>query len=260
MKNLVFILLFISVTAAYGQVETPPDTIPSLKKDLKQPNDRLNQYLDIAPVDIKEGLTDSPIDTHTPLQYNEINSLRLNIPPLNEYTGPPLTPSLLTRDPFVNDYSFYSGHSISDNAWWSSSSVQKTYPGLGAIRTVNFTVSYQPASWLVVSGGAYGSKYNHNLGLDGKRMFNDIGAYGSLKFILHDRIRLNAYGQYSAYGDKNGIRGPMMNMYPQTYYGGSIELKITEKFGVEGGVIRELNPLNGKWENRTFVAPVFYGK
>ena len=109
--------------------------------------------------------------------------------------------------------------------------------------------------WLVVSAGPYGAKYN----LFGAT-YNDVGVNGAVKFILHDRIRLNGYGQYSVNGDRNGVAGPLMNMYPQTYYGGTIEVKITKNFGIEGGVIRELNPFNGKWVNRPYFAPVFYTK
>jgi len=252
MKNLVFILLFAIPAMAHSQTESPFDTIHPLKKESLQLNEKLDRYLDLSPSNDKNNQLKSKASLYETMQLDDKKSIDLNLPPLNIYTGPPLESNTFTRNPFANDYSYYSGLGISDEAWLTSSSIQATYPTLGAIRSVNLHLNYQPAGWVVFSGGPYGAKYNL-----GGNAYNDVGVNGSLKFILHDRIRLNGYGQYSV--NKN-VQGPMMGMYPQTYYGGSVELKITEKFGVEGGVIRELNPFNGKWVNRTFIAPVFYAK
>lgn len=256
MKNLIFILLLVISATAYSQTENPLDSIKPLKKESLRPNEKLNRYLDLEAPDNKSSISDPKLSTHEQQKNtNEIKNINLNLPPLDVYIGPPLESNTFTRNPFANDYSYYSGLGISNQLWMSSSSIQKTYPTLGAIRNVNLQLNYQPTDWLIISGGPYGAKYNLN-----GNSFNDVGANGNVKFILHDRIRLNGYGQYSVNGKRNNIHGDMIGMFPQTYYGGSIELKITEKFGVEGGVIRELNPFNGKWENRTFFAPVFYTK
>jgi len=239
--------------------ETPTDSLPPLKKEKLKLDEKLDYYLrpDIQSdkkQDNNNFLNPGPLKFESQQkEEKKENKIDLKLSPLDIYTGPPVESNTFTRYPFINDYRFSSGMSLSDDTWLTTSSVQNTYPSLGAIRALNAHFHYQPLDWLSVSGGPYAAKYN----LMG-HSFNDIGANANLKFILHDRIRLNAYGQYSVYGDKNMIHGPMMNMFPQTFYGGSIEVKITEKFGVEGGVIRELNPWNGKWENRTFIAPVFY--
>jgi hypothetical protein len=49
-------------------------------------------------------------------------------------------------------------------------------------------------------------------------------------------------------------------MYPQTSYGGSVEFKVTDSWGVMTGMEREFDPFRGKWVNRPFIFPVFYGK
>ncbi|MBB4036116.1 hypothetical protein GGR21_002017 [Dysgonomonas hofstadii] len=261
MKNLIFIMLVVSIPfyAQTQKEETPKDSLPPLKKENLKLNEKLDYYLKLDNEPDKKleknNIFNSDIPEFEPLQKNESKKKEFDpkLPPLDIYTGPPLESNTFSRNPFINDYRFNSGMDISYNAWLSTSSMQNTYPSLGAVRMLNANFNYQPLDWLVISGGPYAAKYN----LMGNS-YNDIGANGNLKFILHDRIRLNTYGQYSVYGDKNMIHGPMMNMFPQTYYGGSIEVKITEKFGVEGGIIRELNPFNGKWENRPFFAPVFY--
>lgn len=270
MKNLLFILLIstLSATLAFGQTESVQDSIPPQeKKELKESNNKLNHYLDI---DIKENETKDifkhqvgdSLREKSVLQNTELtlHDFTFNLPPIDVRREPPLEPSPIIHNPFINDYTFSSGQILANNLWISTNSTLKTLPSIGANRIINVNFNYQPTNWLIISGGVYGAKYNHIYGGSFLRKdFNDIGANSRLKFILHDRISLNAFGQYSVYGEKNRVGGPMMHMYPHTYYGGSIEVKVTDKFGVEGGVVRELNPFNGKWENRLFIAPVFYG-
>ncbi|MBK5722216.1 hypothetical protein JGH11_15175 [Dysgonomonas sp. Marseille-P4677] len=266
MKNLFYILLFIISTSAYGQTEIPKDSFPPLKKGNLDLNESLDNYLNFNNKnETGYKFQNKIVSDYEALREKGVNKVMdLKFPPIDVYLGPPLESNEFTRFPFANDYSYYSGYTFSDNMWITSSSIQNTYPSLGAVRSIGMNFNYQPLDWLRISAGPYGSKYNFiNLyNNDNNRMghYNDVGVSGALKFILHDRIRLNAYGQYSVYGGRNGVQGPMMNMYPQTYYGGTIELKITEKFGIEGGVIRELNPFNGKWVNRPYFAPVFYTK
>ncbi len=272
MKKLLFALFFISLPFYAQQKEVAQDSLPELKKSLPKMNEKLENYLKLDEnITFKQEKSIlSPDYTYSePLIKKEKKEIDLKIPPLDIYTGPPLESNTFTRYPFANDYTFNSGMKISDNMWISTSSSQNTYPTLGAVRKINMNLNYQPFERLIISGGTYGAKYTlgestfnfyegghpSNFGINA---YNDVGATGSIKFILHDRIRLNAYGQYSAFGEKNGLRGPMIDMFPQTFYGGTIEVKITEKFGVEGGVIRELNPFNGKWVNRPYFAPVFY--
>ncbi len=255
MRKLVFILLIVITTAVYSQTEVPKDSFPPLKKETLNLDEKLDNYLRF---DSQTGASSfSTVNTpnYQPLQKEELKMSNIYIPPLDVYVGPPLENNSFTSYPFANDYSFYSGYPISDQTWLTSSSIQSGYPTLGAVRSVNLNFNYQPADWLVISAGPYGAKYN----LYGNQ-YNDVGVNGAVKFILHDRIRLNGYGQYSVNSDRNRVQGPMMGMYPQTFYGGTIEVKLTNKFGIEGGVIRELNPFNGKWVNRPYFAPVFYTK
>lgn len=254
MKYLVFTLLFIVLPGiTFGQSEQLKDSFPPLKKPPIQYNEKLETYLRLDNSLVSKPLSNSTIFQNT--QNEGIKPIELNLPPLEVYTGPPLESNTFTRNPFANDYSFNSGAVISNRTWLTSFSKQSTYPTLGAVRNVGVNFHYMPLDWLVLSTGTYASKSNL-----GGHSFNDAGLSGSAKFIINDRIRLNAYGQYSANGGKNGVQGPMMGMYPQTFYGGTIEVKITEKFGIEGGVVRELNPFNGKWVNRPVISPVFYTK
>jgi hypothetical protein len=268
MKKLVFILLMAISVTTYSQTEVPKDSFPPLKKMPLLPNEKIDKYLDFNTTDSKESFSSPATLNLEPLRgKEESEAIEMKLSTPDVYMGPPLESNTFTRYSFANDYSFYSGYLINDNTWISTSSVQNTYPTLGAERTVRMHMNYQPFDRMLVSGGAYASKYNIEHPYEGmqspaftQRALNDAGVTGAVKFILHDRIRLNAYGQYSVNQKENGVQGPMMGMFPQTYYGGTIEVKLTQKFGIEGGVIRELNPFNGKWVNRPYLAPVFYAK
>lgn len=263
MKNLLFtLLLSVSVLSSYAQSDAKKDSIPIIKEELKQPNEKLNHYLNIEDnphTDKSSDIFTNSLNIKPTLGETEMKTFDFTTPALREPSSPPMTLSPLIHNPFANDYKFSSGLGLADNVWISTSSGHTTYPTLGENRVINANLNYRPANWLIISGGVYGAKYSHIYGGLQNRYYNDVGANAHVKFIVHDRIRFNVFGQYSAYGDKNRISGPMMHMYPQTYYGGSIEVKVTDKFGVEGGLIRELNPFNGKWVNRPFIAPVFYG-
>lgn len=250
MKNLIVILLLALSPTLYAQTGTPEDTVRGLKKEPLKFNEKLDNYLK---PDYSPGSEKTTRPAYAPLKVETEDRKELKLPPLNVYTGPPLENNTFTRLQFLNDYSFRSGMVLSDRAWLSSYSAQTGYPTLGAVRTVSLNFNYQPTDWLTIGAGPYGSKYNfygfHN---------NDVGVNGSIKFKLTDRISINGYGQYSVFADHNKVYGPMMNMFPSTYYGGTLELKLTDKFGIEGGIMRELNPFTGKWENRPYFAPVFY--
>jgi hypothetical protein len=255
MKIPVIIFLLAASAAAYSQTETPKDSFPPLKKESLKLNERRDNYLQFNSSDAEQSKTRESLYYPATNDNTKDKSPQLNFPPLDVYLGPPLESNTFTAYPFANDYSFRSGYAISNGMWLSSSSSYSTYPLIGATRDVGINFNWRPIDWLAVSAGPYGAKYN----LFGAT-YNDVGVSGAVKFILTDRIRLNGYGQYSANGNRNGVAGPLMNMYPQTYYGGTIEVKITRNFGVEGGVIRELNPFSGKWVNRPYIAPVFYTK
>lgn len=269
MKRIVFVLLLIiAVFRVYGQEKMPNDSTSRMKQLLAKPaNERLNNYLQMdapQPMD-----TIFRLDIITPLQKPAPKPIDFVVPPLNTYVGPPLTTDYVLNPhfPYADNYTYAGLWGISDRAWATSLSTNNRYPSIGRMRSVDIQLNYKLTDWMYVSGGAYASKYavdasiykaytmrndNHTTHL------NDWGVNSSMKFILSDRVRFNAYGQYSINADKNKLGGPLMDMYSQTYYGGTIEVKITDKFGIEGGMLRELNPFTGKWVNKPIIMPVFY--
>lgn len=256
-KIYVIFTIFLFSTSIYAQQENKKD---SISIDKEHP---LHKFQDLK-------LPDSiRVDLETEQDYKAdaqelhrrevfVRSLMFLAPEL--YQGPIADPLLamgykskvLT---FTQDYSFDNVHQLEEDIQLQTNSSKRTYSELGVINAIQANVYYQPFDWLTMSGGVYASKYSI-----WNKHYNDMGFNASMRFKLHDRIYLRAHGMYSINSnDKKRFYPPSaIGLYPQTYFGGGIEFKVTEKFGVEGGMIRELNPMNGKWQNRPYIMPIFY--
>lgn len=254
MKNLLFALLVLCPLCMYGQVETAKDSLSIMGRGSDLRSEQRDHYLSIDQSIGNAFQIDMP--DYQPIAKDETRPLYLNLPPITLDQTPLIGNDYNTlHNPYVNDYAYNALYGLSDNTFLTTYSAQNSYPGIGRSRTVNAQFSYQPSDWLVVSGGPYASKNEYN-GLN----YNNFGAGGSMKFIVSDRISFNGYGQYSASSKSADIVTPMAGMYPSSYYGGTVEVRISDSFGIEAGMIREFDPTIGKWTNTPVLAPVFYNK
>lgn len=225
--------------------------------NIPETKDKTNGTNAISNVSTQEGAS---LNTSPNNNYNNISSdsiakrLGIHVPPF--YKGPMDNPNkIATTNVFENEYSYRAFYPVTSNSILSTHSFLHVYPGMGSINSISANYNYQPIDWLSMSLGTYISKYSLYM-----NTYNDIGTNANVKFHLNDRFRVNVFGQYSAFGKHNDIGGNVRGMYPQSLYGTSLEYKINEKFGVQGGVVRELDATSGKWVNRPFIAPVFYSK
>lgn len=154
--------------------------------------------------------------------------------------------------PNHGDYGYFNVRPSAHNLSIATSSTRVSYP-MVVISQVQVNFIYSITDWMSVSGGAYVTKYGM------LRYSEDAGLNGSMRFKLSDRFYLKAHGRYSAamHSNRNFEYG-MQGIFPQTYYGAGFEYKINDKIGVEGGVIREFNPMRRKWTNRFYLGPAFY--
>lgn len=239
------------LTSGYAQTEVSKDSV-SIIQAVKLPESNL---LNEAKPDV-EHLSETRALSAEELQrrVDFVKRLQFDTPPL--YVGPATENKTLGEKlPYNNDYSFYDYESLGNDFVLGGGSLYRSYPTIGAMQMVRADLGYRVADWLDVSGGVYGAKYTAY-----GYFYNDAGVNASMRFKLSDRVFLRAHGSYSINShDKNRYIGPAsMGMFPQTYYGGGLEFKISDSFGVEGGVIREFNPMKRKWENVPYIMPVFY--
>jgi hypothetical protein len=102
---------------------------------------------------------------------------------------------------------------------------------------INFAVTDN----FYIKTGFYGTNYSID-----RMNNNDFGFNGDIGLWITDKVKIAGMGQYSlrnSYGEMS--KG--MGMYPQTYYGGYLEFKVTENFGVRGGALRQFDIRKGKW-------------
>lgn len=82
---------------------------------------------------------------------------------------------------------------------------------------------------------------------------------GSMRYELIDRVYLNAFGSYPLYNNTRAglnMAVPMYGFGPQ--YGGSLEVRMSDKFGFAFGAMQEYNIWTRRWETQYFAYPVFY--
>ncbi|MDR2125330.1 MAG: hypothetical protein LBP63_00695 [Prevotellaceae bacterium] len=103
--------------------------------------------------------------------------------------------------------------------------------------SINFAITDN----FYIKTGFYGTNYS----VRGTAR-NDFGFNGDIGLWLTDRVKIAGMGQYSL-RNSYGEMSQGMGMYPQTYYGGYFEFKVTEKFGVRGGALRQFDIRKGKW-------------
>lgn len=132
---------------------------------------------------------------------------------------------------------------------------QLTLPGLGMSNSLSAACFLKPHEKLSISLTGTGMRY-----LDFGGLKNILLASGSVRLALTDRIGLNTFGTYSAYQMQNADYNTLM-LSPfdhRTSYGGSIDFRITEHWGVEVGTITQFNPFTRKWETIPFATPKYY--
>lgn len=112
-------------------------------------------------------------------------------------------------------------------------------------------LDYKMTDWLSISGGTYFNRmdlYSQHI--------TDYGLNSRMNLQVNDRLNFKLHGAYS-------LRGKQMlmnqnSLYPENSYGGAVEYRISDKFGLGAGVDRYLNPFTGKWVTQPYVYPIFY--
>ena len=105
---------------------------------------------------------------------------------------------------------------------------------------------------LDIKTGVYGANYS----ISGRRN-NDFGFNADVGFWLTDRLKIAGMGQYSL-NNSYGAMSQGMGMYPQSYYGGYLEFKVNDNWGVRGGGQRQFDIRKGKWVTIPYFEIVSY--
>lgn len=102
-------------------------------------------------------------------------------------------------------------------------------------------IQFRMLDMLDVKTGFYGANYQ-----TGMKHGNDFGINIDAGLWVSDKLKIAALGQYSLHNNRGEMSGGM-GMYPQSHYGGYIEFKVNENWGVRGGALRQFDIRKGKW-------------
>lgn len=250
MKAQLIILFIIVSGVCYGQsVETDSTRLSREHNEQLLNNHKLSSGS--HPLDKNSSVnntserTDYRINEDTEAADIKVSVPKFYIGPESNYSAKPIT------NPYVDDYSFYKRNIVMDGGWISTVSSHTSFPALGSLTQIRANYEYMLSEHIITSVGVYGARYFYNLS-----SFEDFGVNASLRYQVTDRFAVIGFGQYSARSNINNIGGDNAWMIPNTHYGGAVEFKITDNFGVQGGLKRELNPMNGRWRNVPFFSPV----
>ena len=243
MKKALIILFVIYAVISYGQNpnETKNDSLPFDNQLFDNYRSQHSNSFRLSTPTLFGSMRDS-----LRLMDLQTDNRRVSFPPITKETF---------MAPFISDGNLYNQYYINSHNWINTTRIQSNYVGLGGMTLFGANYNWKLGEFMIVSSGLYASKYNiYN------NFRSDAGVNGNIKFVLSDRISMNLFGQYSAKGINNAVIPLVSALYPQSYYGGSFEFKVNDKWGLMVGADREFDVFSRKWITKPFVMPLFYFK
>lgn len=245
MKRIGFFLFF-CILSLYGlaQAENDKDTLIILQ-------DKINEFInEMNEVDKSMDFINEPPTLTPPVLSDTLRMPKFDLTPREEM--PKISPYTFFGNPFGHDYIDGRACQINNTGILSGYHSFQGLPSIGEARNVGVMYTQRLNDFITVTGGVYAAKYN----VYGVR-FNDFGGKGKLSFRINDRMKINMFGTYSVYNGY-GMTPASQLFMNQNSYGGTLEFKISDSFGIEAGAEREFNPMTRKWETHPIIMPVFY--
>lgn len=246
MKHIGFFLLFCTFSlVCQAQIEGEKDTLI-----IRQ--DKINEFInEMNEVNQGVGFVTPPPTLMPPTLSDTLRRMpKFDFTHKEQVSKP--SPYIFYGNPFGHDYVDGRAYRINSTGILSGYHSFQGLPSIGEARNAGVMYTQQLNDFITLTGGVYAAKYN----VYGVR-FNDIGGSGKLSFRLNDRVKINMFGTYSIYNGY-GMTPASQLFMNQNSYGGTIEFKITEGFGIQAGAEREFNPMTRKWETHPIITPVFY--
>lgn len=166
----------------------------------------------------------------------------------------PFTPMLRKINPMAFDFNEISITPLNENWFFALNGRQYSWPGAGGLTTISPAMIWNKNKW-TITGSGFAGHFHTPFNLSPEYT---LGANLQVRYDLHERIALRAWGQYAHYFEDES-KNPHLLMNPFFYHtrvGGAMEFMINENFGVGMGVNYDYNPRNRKFEPQYLVYPV----
>ena len=191
-------------------------------------------------------------DSYKILSGTILPKMEYNPYEIPEFSTAPINENFNFLNQNYNNYKFYP---LSDYTALLLNNQHQVFYGMGAIDNVSGSFLLQPDErWQIsLTGAGY-----RTVDFTGLRTNFTVG--GSTRFALTDRIGLNAFGSYVV-NQANTLNHsfPILSpLAPRHNYGGTIDFRITEHWGIEGGLKYEFNPFTGRWDRQYIIGPKYY--
>lgn len=241
MKKLQSLIIFIGAffIAAQGQIHTEKDSL----------RPEINTNIHFTPLEFSiEPIFKAP----SALEMNRFYQHQLSDIVMQKPTFKMSTINANFLPPLNLHDNLYNRYSLNNYSWVNTSRTSSNFYGIGGLYAVGASYNQRIGDIGILTGGVYAAKFNiYN------NFYNNAGVNGNFKLILTDRMSLNIFGQYTPMTNTTTMQ-LMSPMYPQSNYGGSLEFKVTDKWGIITGAEREFDVFSRKWVTRPFIMPVFY--
>jgi hypothetical protein len=129
---------------------------------------------------------------------------------------------------------------------------RERYPSMGFSNALSAGYVWAPADGITLHGNLGVSDNMYHL-----TRFKQFNVSARARMRVADGIWVNGYGAYSVHNGA-GPRQLPPGMFQRNSFGGTIEVKVTDGFGLEGGAFREYDPFTRRWITTPYFMPVFY--
>lgn len=123
-----------------------------------------------------------------------------------------------------------------------------TFPGMGNMASASVAYTMPVGERLQLTAGLTGSKYHFD-----NNAWNDYGLFGNASYRLHDKLSLNAFGQY--YVNQRYHSVAVMPFIGNSSYGGTLGWRASDHFSLDVGARRIYDPYTGTWRTLPIVQP-----
>jgi len=151
-------------------------------------------------------------------------------------------------NPYSHDWSSSGIIARVGNGYLTGSGSRSTYLGMGNIATASVTFTMPLGERMQITAGVTGSKYHFD-----RNAWNDYGVFGHASYRLHDRLSLNAFGQYYINQQFHSVAA--MSFLGSSSYGGTLGWKASDNFSLDVGARRLYDPYTGRWRTLPIVQP-----
>lgn len=152
-------------------------------------------------------------------------------------------------NPFSRDWSASGVITTFDDLYLTGSGSRISLPALGNMESGSLALTGVYDDRLSLTAGVTGMKYHM-----GRDAWNDYGIFGRANYRISDRLSVSAFSQY--YFDQRYHSVGAMGYMQGARYGGTFDMKLSDKFGLNLGAQRYYDPYTHRWHTLPIVAPV----